>query len=202
MRFRYISCRTDALAGCCAVLTLGRPVNPTQLLLSALDRAQAWESRLDLKRGDLLKEANTTDTHIYRVQSGSLRVFVVDGHEEHTIRLAYRGNIIVALDSFFTEQPSDMVIEALKRSTIDCISKPAFFAFLELHNLQSTWNATLPILILQQMERERDLLTASPTERYHRVLKRSPQVFQEIPHKYIAAYLRMTPETLSRLQKS
>jgi len=35
-----------------------------------------------------------------------------------------------------------------------------------------------------------------------RVLTRSPQLFQEIPHKYIAAYLRMSPETLSRLLNS
>ena len=52
------------------------------------------------------------------------------------------------------------------------------------------------------MERELDLLTSSPHERIQRVLKRSPQVFQEIPAKYIASYLRMTPETLSRILNS
>ena len=57
-------------------------------------------------------------------------------------------------------------------------------------------------LILQQLEREKDILTSSPIERYKRVLKRSPQLFQEIPNKYIADYLRMTPETLSRIKKS
>lgn len=177
-------------------------MNPAQELVDFLDRENLWEDSIELRRGELLKEANTTDTHIYRIRSGSLRVFVVDEHEEHTIRLAYQGNIIGALDSFFTEQPSDLVMETLKRSTIDRISKSAFFSSLNAYGLMSKWQALLPILILQQMERERDLLTASPAERYQRVLKRSPQVFQEIPHKYIAAYLRMTPETLSRLQKS
>ncbi len=51
-------------------------------------------------------------------------------------------------------------------------------------------------------EREIDLLTQSPQERIERIRKRSPQVFQEIPHKYIASYLRMSPETLSRLLNS
>ena len=60
----------------------------------------------------------------------------------------------------------------------------------------------LESLFLDQFEREIDLLTASPEERYLRVLKRSPKVFQEVPHKYIAEYLRMTPETLSRIKKS
>lgn len=57
-------------------------------------------------------------------------------------------------------------------------------------------------LLNSMLEREIDLLTSSPFERYNRILERSPQVFQEIPLKYIASYLRMTPETLSRLRKS
>ena len=62
------------------------------------------------------------------------------------------------------------------------------------------WNSILEDLNLQQFEREIDLLTQSPWERYHRLLKRSPQVFQQIPNKHIANYLRMTPETLSRIK--
>ena len=49
---------------------------------------------------------------------------------------------------------------------------------------------------------EIDILTNSPKERYKRVLKRSPQLFQEIPNRHIANYLRMSAETLSRLKKS
>jgi hypothetical protein len=43
-------------------------------------------------------------------------------------------------------------------------------------------------------------LINAPAERYERVLKRSPKLFQEVPNKYIANYLRMSPETLSRLK--
>lgn len=64
------------------------------------------------------------------------------------------------------------------------------------------WMQILEQLIYQQLERELDLLIESPSERLNRVLKRSPNLFQEIPLKYIASYLRMTPETLSRLRKS
>lgn len=64
------------------------------------------------------------------------------------------------------------------------------------------WVNVLQTLSLQQLDREIDLLTTSPKARYERVLERSPRLFQEIPHRYIANYLRMTPETLSRLKKS
>jgi CRP/FNR family transcriptional regulator, anaerobic regulatory protein len=64
------------------------------------------------------------------------------------------------------------------------------------------WIKILEDLVIQQIEREKDLLTASPKERFERVLKRSPILFQEISNRHIANYLRMTPETLSRLKKS
>ncbi|MCY7291948.1 MAG: Crp/Fnr family transcriptional regulator, partial [Ferruginibacter sp.] len=57
-------------------------------------------------------------------------------------------------------------------------------------------------LVTQQIDREIDLLITSPAERLKRVLARSPNLFQEIPLKYIASYLRMKPETLSRIRNS
>ena len=98
---------------------------------------------------------------------------------------------------------NDFYIQAIKKSTVKVISKETFMAFINSspENLK-IWLEILEDLVLQQIEREKDLLIQSPRERYERVLKRSPQLFQEIPNKHIANYLRMTPETLSRLKKS
>ena len=41
----------------------------------------------------------------------------------------------------------------------------------------------------------------TPEQRRQRLLNRSQHIFQLIPHKYIASYLRMAPETLSRNMK-
>ncbi len=135
--------------------------------------------------------------------SGSMRVFVVDGGEEQTIRFGYQGSLIAALDSVFSGKPTEFYIQALKKTTIRAVSESDLKTLVE-SDLETSklWVSLLESIALQQMERERDILTASPSERYLRVLKRSPQLFQEIPHKYIASYLRMTPETLSRIRKS
>ena len=83
------------------------------------------------------------------------------------------------------------------------VKKPRFLEFIESsEETQLGWKMLLESFIVQQMEREHDILISSPKERYERVLNRSPQLFQLIPHKYIANYLRMTPETLSRLKNS
>lgn len=172
-------------------------------LLALIETNDLIESELIVERNEFLKTAGSTDTRIYFIEEGSLRAYVLDGEEERTVRFGYRQNIFVSLDSFLTEKPSDFVIQAIKRSRIKVIPKKRFMEFIyrdEAH--LKLWAAILEDLVVQQIEREKDLLIASPKERYERVLKRSPILFQEIPHRHIANYLRMTPETLSRLKKS
>ncbi|MGQ3087453.1 Crp/Fnr family transcriptional regulator, partial [Flavobacterium sp.] len=121
----------------------------------------------------------------------------------NTIRFAYKGSLFAAMDSLITGQPTVYSAEAIKHTIVRSIPKLEFLKFIngDAKHL-ALWNAILGYIISGQLERETDLLTTSPRERYERVLQRSPQLFQEVPHKYIASYLRMTPETLSRLQKS
>lgn len=178
-------------------------MNPITDLIEKIDQKGLWYKTLELNRNQYVKVKGSIDTNIYWVVQGSLRIYVVEENEEHTIRFGYTHNFVAALDSFLNEKPSDLYIQALKKTTVKVIDKDTFTEFMQSSPENSTtWQLMLEQLVLQQMERERDILTMSPVERYKRVLKRSPQLFQEIPHKYIASYLRMTPETLSRIKKS
>lgn len=157
---------------------------------------------ISFERNEFVTVKGSIDTNAYYVESGSLRVFVLDNEEEQTIRFGYKENLIVPLDSFLTGKPTEYYIQAIKRSVIRVITKKQFNAFIAEEENSKLWPAILENLVVQQLEREIDILTGSPKARYERVLKRSPQLFQEIPHRYIANYLRMSAETLSRLKKS
>lgn len=178
-------------------------MNPISILIKEINNQNLWHKEITLNRNEYLKVKGSVDTNFYLIINGSLRIFVLDEFEEHTIRFGYKNNLIAALDSFLNEKPSDLYIQAIKKTTLKVISKNNFVAFLSssIENIK-LWQLILENFALQQMERERDILTTSPVKRYNRVLKRSPQLFQEIPNKYIASYLRMTPETLSRIKKS
>ncbi len=162
-----------------------------------------FNKEIILERNEFLKTEGTVDTRIYFISNGSVKISILQENGEQIIRFGYTGNLIVSLDSFISEEKSDFVIQAIKKTHIRVASKKDFLEFVYVSRKNTLFYIrTLEGLILQQMEREKDLLIDSPKERFDRVLKRNPELFQLIPGKHIANYLRMTPETFSRLKKS
>ena len=178
-------------------------MNIIQELYNRIENQDLWDNQLVVNRNEFLKMSGSINTNLYYIQSGSLKIYINHNDDEHIIRFGYKDNFIAALDSFITEKPSDFNIQAIKKTELKVISKTNFMNFIDqdLDN-RILWDQILGQLIVDQLEREKDILINSPMERFQRVFKRSPQLFQEIPNKHIASYLRMTPETLSRLKKS
>ena len=155
---------------------------------------------IELSRGDLWVTEGKCSDDIAWVESGVLKVFIRDLEQEQIIRFAYQHNVVTPLDSFLDGRNTSYNIEALKKSKIKLIKKKDLKGLIEkIENGKDMYIGLLENLILKQLEREVDILTNDPRQRVANVLKRSPQLFQEVPHKYIASYLRMTPETLSRI---
>ncbi len=172
-------------------------------LKQALAANKLITEQRSLARNEHLKLEGSVDTNLYFVTSGTFRVYVRSADAEHCLYFGYEGSLISALDSFLTGATSEYCIQALRSATVEVVDRGVFEEFVNKNaDGMRWWNQVLTELLLIQRERERDLLEASPAERYQRALKRHPQLFQHIPHKFIASYLRMTPETFSRIQKS
>jgi CRP-like cAMP-binding protein len=173
------------------------------LIESALnDPELKWEN-LQLKRGDFLIRSGEIERYFYFVESGALRAFAFAEKEEFTLRFGYSGSIITSLPSYFNGRPSETYIQAIRKSKLLRCHKTQFESFVQKSpDRLLAYQKVLQELVTAMLEREIDLLHQAPANRLERVIKRSPQLFQEVPHKYIAHYLRMSPETLSRLLKS
>lgn len=157
---------------------------------------------ITVERNEFLSRDGCIDTNIYYIEKGSVKIFILNENSEQIIRFGYKDNIVVSLDSFLSGNPTALFIQAIKKTTFKIITRQQIEHFLQDDANRILWISMLENLILQQHEREIDILTNAPKDRYLRVLKRSPQLFQEIPNKHIANYLRMSPETLSRMKKT
>jgi CRP-like cAMP-binding protein len=156
-----------------------------------------------ISKGQLLIKEGEVEKNLYFVRSGAIRVFYLSEFEEQTVRFGYEGSFINSLSSFIKGKPSEFYIQAIRKTTVKSISKEKLQALVnEDSESLKQYIQLLETLVTQQIDREIDLLITSPVERLNRVLQRSPNLFQHVPLKYIASYLRMTPETLSRIRNS
>lgn len=176
---------------------------PLRSLYEALDAADTWHRTLTLKRGEYVVRSGQVDRRLYYVESGTLIFGIELEGQEQCLRFGYRGDFIGALDSYLQGEPTAYFLRALRACKLRVVEYDCFHRFLaaDAHH-RALWQNLMSWMIHGQLEREIDLIIASPEERYRRVLARSPRLFQEVPAKYIANYLRMSPETLSRLKKS
>ncbi|WP_363317309.1 cyclic nucleotide-binding domain-containing protein [uncultured Lutibacter sp.] len=127
-----------------------------QLLTETIENLNLWDREMEINRNEYLKVKGSIDTNLYYIKEGSLRIYVLDKYEEHTIRFGYQNNFIASLDSFLTEKPSDFYIQAIKKTKLKIITKKAFNKLLSSNNgLQNAWTNILEQLILQQLERKR-----------------------------------------------
>ena len=81
------------------------------------------DKTITIERNEFLKVKGSVDRNLYYVESGSLRIFVLDNYEEQIIRFGYKENLIASLDSFLTGKPSELYIQAIKKSVIKVIPK-------------------------------------------------------------------------------
>lgn len=174
-----------------------------QLLRDYIHKEGVLVNKRTFKRDEFLKVAGTLDTTIYFIISGSVKAYFLNKEEERILYFGYENSIITALDSFISNKKSELEIRAIKKTEAYYLTKEEFESFLHSNmKYLKLWNKVLEDMILYQFNREKELLLNSPEERYKEALIRNPEMFQRIPNKHIASYLRMAPETLSRLKKS
>lgn len=103
-------------------------------------------------RNYYLKTGGTADGNLYYIIKGSLRMYIVNDNMERTVRFAYDDNILVALDSFLTGRPSDLYIQALKKTAVKIIRKEDLLQKLKDPTFREKWILILEQLALQQFE--------------------------------------------------
>ena len=138
----------------------------------------------------------------YYINKGCFRRYTIDDHgKEVILNFAFEEWWIGDLESFQKHNPSIYYIQALEDSEVFCLSnedlEPLYKAvpkFREFDNrkIENSHYAMLKRLTLQ---------SASQEEKYLALIQQYPELFQRVPLHYIASYLGMEPESLSRLRK-
>ncbi|MCC5930896.1 MAG: Crp/Fnr family transcriptional regulator [Cyclobacteriaceae bacterium] len=153
----------------------------------------------ELDAGDFfLKEGQIAD-FIAFVEKGSLRLYYDSAEKESCNDFFFENSVVCSLSSFLSRTPSIANIVAIENSLLLKIS---FQAVEELNNYSPKFKQLANFILTEQLSRsesrEASLLKLQPFERFRQLLEIHPKLFKRIPLHYIASYLNISPETLSR----
>ena len=158
---------------------------------------------MKFQKGDFILKEGDICTNIYWVSKGLVRQFYVKNGTELTEYMATENTIFMSIESLFKEEPSYQQIQAIEPTIIFALPKDRLEKEAVRNvNIQMLYRKILEeSLILSQVHADM-LRFESAQERYAKLVKRSPQLILRAPLVYIASYLQMTPETLSRVRTS
>jgi len=152
-------------------------------------------------KGKMILEEGEVCENIYYLDKGLIRQFYFKNGKEVTEHLGSDHSIFMCIESLFREIPSFLQVEAIESCQIYALPKHRLEQ-VALHNvnIQILYRKILEeSLILSQVHA--DLVRFETAgDRYKKMCKLMPQVVLRAPLVYIASYLQMTPETLSRVR--
>ena len=136
------------------------------------------------------------------INSGIFRVFSMVKGKEITTNFFFEGSYLSDYMSFIKQQPSGEYIQALADSEIVTTSYQGIQEIYERYpNWQKFGRLVAEKVFTSMYKRQQDFLFYSPTERYLKLMEKRPKVLLHIPQVYIASYLGITPEYLSRIRR-
>ncbi|TNE54035.1 MAG: Crp/Fnr family transcriptional regulator [Bacteroidetes bacterium] len=164
---------------------------------------QCWEER-EFPKGSYLTEAGRTEQFFYVVLQGVQAIYILTREgEKKVIGFSYDGSFSGVYDSFLKEKPSAYFLEAMTPSRLLAMNKVQYDQLFELYPEFDRWGRLVhQELLIGRVQREIELITLSAKERFQVFMDRCPEQLLQIPQKYLASYLNMTPETFSRMRAS
>jgi len=170
--------------------------------------AEDWEffvSRLlqrSFSKKELILQAGKVENYVSFIESGIIRYFVREREKEITFEIAFENSFATAYDSFLTRTPVWYDAAALTDTVLWSIS---YEDLQEMYSRTAVGNRIGRLaaeeLYIKKNKRQLSLLKDTAEQRYMNLLTDYPHLIQFIPLKYLASYIGITPQALSRIRR-
>lgn len=155
------------------------------------------------KKGERILKEGEVCTCLRYIEKGMLRQFYFKYEKDLTEHLANEGGVVVCLESYLKQEPTRLMIEALEPTVLWEIDKVEVEAMAMSRADVGAWYRKIFEASLIESQIKADTLRFEPAhERYNRLKQLHPEILKRAPLVYIASFLQMTPETLSRVRSA
>lgn len=154
-----------------------------------------------ISKNDVILPKGQVENYVSIIETGIIRFVIPDEESDTTFGFGFNGHFFSAYDSFIRKTPAEYQIEALVETKIWRISHQNLNdLFDQTSEGNSIGRQIAEQFFIGKQKRELSLLTQSAEERYYSLFTHQPQLIKEIPLKYIASYIGITPQALSRIR--
>ena len=168
-----------------------------------LDILESVLVQMKFAKGEMILREGEVCRNLYYVDKGLVRQFYFKKGKEMTEYMGTEGSVIMCIESLFKEEPTHLQVEALEPVLIYALPK-ARLEEVAMHNvnIQILYRKILEESLINSQIHADLVRFETAQDRYQKLCKISPQLSLRAPLVYIASYLQMTPETLSRVRSN
>lgn len=153
-----------------------------------------------IKKGDHILNAGDVNKHIFYVQSGLFRVYLLNDDKEVNTWFVQEGEFITSLKSFHKEIPSDEYIQALEDSVVLTIRKDIAFMVLKNNHKFALFAIDELFDKLCEYSDQCDMLRYMTSEKRYLFLKeKKPNILNRLSQKHLASYIGVDSTYLSKI---
>ena len=168
----------------------------------AYEIAVPYFKQQKLKKGEYLLTEGHISKKIAFIASGLFRSFYLKDGIEITTCFCKENTFTTSFKSLITKQPSDLSIQAIEDAELLVIQ---FEDLQKLYEKHLFWQQVGRLVAEQEFitveSYTRFLNDKTAKQRYLQILKHENDILQRVPLIYLASYLQVAPETLSRIRK-
>lgn len=153
-------------------------------------------------KNQTITQQGQTEKYLSFIEMGIVRFYIPDDENELTFNFSFEKEFTCAYDSFLTQTPSEYELQALTETVVWQISYEDLqkvYAKTKAGNYLGRFASEK--LFLAKSKREISLLKYNAKERYLKLFSEQPHILKFIPLKYVASYIGITPQGLSRIRR-
>lgn len=152
-----------------------------------------------LSKNEFFLKENELCQSIGFLEKGSMRLFYESPEKEVCNDFFFENSAIGSFASFLSQTPSIVNIAAIEKCELLVFEYADVMELMrKFPSLKKLADVIVQDQFIRAERREAALLRNSPEERFRNLLEEHPKIFKRIPLRYVASYLGITPETLSR----
>lgn len=162
--------------------------------------SEKLEKQVYPKRTTLV-ELGDIENYIWFIESGSVRFVIPTFEDDLTFGFAFSNEFFSAYDSFITKSPCAYQLKTISETVIYRIHRDDLEElYTTIPNATTIGRQMAEASFIKKKKREMSFLLQSAEDRYLELFESNPTLIKTMPLKYVASFIGVTPQALSRIR--